>query len=310
MSNKNITRGLSVTIDATQLEKVLSQSVKATLDRGVVTKKVEEKPLVVAESKEVIRFGKNDTTSVVTSTPQPKHNLNEATIVSTRTFQLGTDSLSEDVKANHFGLYKGYVESFNKVSIAVDSIPKDDANNPNNSQFRRLKEDEQFNLSAVKLHELYFGNIGDKRSEIRRDSTVFMRLEKDWGSFENWQLDFRACGMAAKEGWAVCYYEPFKQKYINCFVEGHNVGVPVGGIPVLVVDTWHHAWFKDYLGEKLTYLNAMLKEVNWDVVEARMACAESSGIHQLYMIQPSYPTDLAHRPGVVVPSSLPVTATE
>lgn len=308
----------SIKLEPSILDQLLAKSVRATLERvstlaqpTVAVTSLEP----ISENKEVIRFGKREPQPVAVHTTAQSSaatsaQINEATIVSTRTFQLGTESLSEDVKANHFGLYRGYVESFNKVSVAVDSVPKDDANNPNNSQFRRLKQDEQFNLNAVKLHELYFGNVGDKRSEIRRDSTVFMRLERDWGSFENWQLDFRACGMAAKEGWAVCYYEPFKQKYINCFVESHSEGIPVTGIPVLVVDTWHHAWFKDYLGEKLTYLNAMLKEVNWDVVEARMACAEASNIHQLYMIQPSYPADLPQRSGVIIPSSLPVVAAE
>lgn len=316
----NIVLKVALNIDSKELEQVLAKRVKQTLaTHGTVVNSSAARtlapPVMVNEgstgTSEVIRFGRHaspmpERAATVTSTPSTP--IQEAIIVSTRTFQINTESVSEDVKQNHFGLYRGYVESCNKVSIQIDSTPKDDANNPNNSQYRRLREDEQHNLNAVKLHELFFGNVGDRRSEIRRDSTVFMRFERDWGSFENWQLDFRACGMSAKEGWAICYYEPFKQKYMNCFVEGHTTGVPVGCIPVVVVDTWHHAWFKDFLGEKLTYLNSMLKEVNWDVVEARMAVAETCNLQQLYMIQPSYPTDLASRPGVVVPSSLPIQA--
>jgi hypothetical protein len=37
----------------------------------------------------------------------------------------------------------------------------------------------------------------------------------------------------------------------------------------------------------MNYLNAMMKEINWAVVEARMAIAEKSDLHKLYMIEPA-----------------------
>ena len=219
-----------------------------------------------------------------------KQAINENVVLSVKPFALKTEQQSELVKENHFKLYKSYVDSFNKISSKLDTVDKIiEPNNSNNSEFRRLKEDEQHNLNGVKLHELYFDNISDLASNIGMDSIPFMRLSRDWGSFENWQFDFRACGMAAREGWAILYWEPIKQRYMNCFVEGHVNGVPVGGIPVLVIDTWHHAWFRDYPSApegKLNYLNAMMREINWNVVEARMVIAERSNIQQVYLVKP------------------------
>lgn len=220
-----------------------------------------------------------------------KNVISEAIILLPKTFNLKTEYLSQVTKENHFKLYKNYVDSHNLVSSKIDTTPKADANNPNNSEYRRLKIDEQHNMNGVKLHELYFTNISDLSSEIRMDTIPFQRLSKDWGTFENWQIDFRACGMAATEGWAILYWEPFKKKYMNTFIEKHSENIPVMGIPVLVIDTWHHAWFRDHPGDKMNYLNAMMKEINWAVVEARMGIAEMCPLNQLYMIEPVSNTD-------------------
>ena len=138
----------------------------------------------------------------------------------------------------------------------------------------------------MKLHELYFNNISAPNSKITIDSLPYMRLTRDFGSFDNWQFDFRNCAMSATEGWAITYFEPFKNKFLNCFIEKHTLGVPAMGIPVLVLDTWHHAWFHDYPGDKLDYINKSMKEFNWSIIEARMMVAEQSNLAAIYAIKP------------------------
>jgi Fe-Mn family superoxide dismutase len=215
-----------------------------------------------------------------------KNTINEAAILMPRSFILKTDVQTPTTKENHEKLYKSYVDSFNKISSRLDTISKQDSENPNNSDFRRLKIDETHNMNGVKFHELYFTNIGDLKSEIRADSIPFMRLSRDWGTFDQWQLDFRACGMAATEGWAICYFDPFKQRYFNTCIEKHSNNVPLMAIPVIIIDTWHHAWFYDFPGEKMEYLNKTMRELNWNVIEMRMLAAEMSKLQQLYAIQP------------------------
>jgi Fe-Mn family superoxide dismutase len=230
--------------------------------------------------------------------------INEAVVLMPRTFVLKTDVQSPTTKENHEKLYKSYVDSFNRISSKLDTISRKDAENPNDSEFRRLKIDENHNMNGVKLHELYFTNVGDLKSEIRADSIPFMRLTRDWGTFDQWQLDFRACGMAATEGWAMCYYDPFKQRYFNCPIEKHSMHIPLLGIPVIVLDTWHHAWFYDYPGEKMEYLNKSMRELNWNVIEMRMLAAEMSKLQQVYAIQPVVSLDKEER-SITLGSSMP-----
>lgn len=216
--------------------------------------------------------------------------LSEAVALMPRVFQQRSDFISATTKELHEKLYNIYVASFNKVSAKLDSVQRTSENtlNVNLSDFRALKLEEVHNMNGVKLHELYFTNSGDLNSTVRADSIPFMRLSRDWGTFDAWQLDFMACAMNAMEGWAVCFYDPYKDRYFNAIIEKHDQHVPLMAIPVIVLDTWHHAWYHDFPGEKSTYIANSMREFNWSVVEMRMIAAEVSKIQQVYAIEPAY----------------------
>lgn len=211
--------------------------------------------------------------------------LKEAMVLTPKTFLLKTEFLSSKTKEAHEKLYKAYADTVNKVSAMLSSVNPEESNS-NDSALRSLKIDEQYNLNATKLHEMYFTNIADVASQIAVDSLPYMRTARDFGTFDKWQFDFRACALAAREGWVVTYYEPFKNCYMNCVVDGHNNGIPLGGIPVLVMDMWSHSYYRDYLEDKKSYVNAMMREINWNVVEARMLVAEKANLDVLFKIQP------------------------
>lgn len=211
----------------------------------------------------------------------------EALVATPQTFHLNTERLSEETKRSHEQLYNGYVEKFNRASSGLDSANVNEANS-NRSDYRSLKIDETFNLNAMKFHELYFNNISDLVSEISVDSLPYMRLARDFGSFERWQFDFMASCRSARNGWGVVVYEPYKNVYMNIVVDLHTSNVPLGAIPVLVIDMWEHAYFNDYQTNKDDYIVAMMREINWNVVEARMALSEKTELGALYMIKPSY----------------------
>lgn len=194
--------------------------------------------------------------------------LNEAYVAQPKTFSQVSESLSDKTKAAHTELYKGYIESLNKISSELDSVSKD--SNNNYSQWRNTKIDEVYNLNATWLHELYFANCFDPHSEIYMDSKIFMRLQRDWGSFEEWQKDFLATGQSSREGWVICGYNLFLKKFVNTFIDLHSTNVMIGVIPLIVIDMWSHSYFKDYLKDKKSYLIAMMRELNWNIIEDRI----------------------------------------
>lgn len=202
-----------------------------------------------------------------------KQPINESLVAQPKSYDLPTEFLSSSNKKAHKELYANYIENFNKISAKLDTADREDSNS-NNSEFRSLKIDETYNMNALYLHELYFANISDLQSNISMDSLAYMRISRDFGDFDKWQVDFLACCAASRCGWAITYYNLFTQTYMNAVVDLHSIEVPIGCYPVIVMDVWQHAYYKDYLRDVKTYSATMMKELNWGVIEDRIKKAE------------------------------------
>lgn len=202
-----------------------------------------------------------------------KKPLKESYITQAKKYSLPTELLSDKNKAEHQKLLEKYVASLNEVSTKLDTADLDKAN-PNHSEFRNLKIDEVFNMNAAYLHALFFENISDQRSIVTMDSLSFMRLERDFGSFDVWQKEFVACALSARNGWACTVYSMMLKRYINIVVDLHSQHVPIGCIPIIVLDCWEHSYYRDYLSDRKTYAYGMMKEFDWKEIESRIKKAE------------------------------------
>lgn len=209
-------------------------------------------------------------------TNEQKENLHEAYVTVPKEFELSTRLLSEKAKLTHKKLYLEYIEKLNKISVELDSVDRSSADNKI-SAYRTLKTAEMCNRNAVHLHELYFANISDQQSEIAFDSLCYMKLSQDFGTFDDWQWDFIACALSARNGWAVTAYDTFLRRYVNFIIDDHDCNIPVGCYPVIVLDVWEHAFFCDYQVDKQQYVTNMMRELNWEVIERRVERAEQIG---------------------------------
>lgn len=199
--------------------------------------------------------------------------INESYVTRAKKYDLPTELLSEKNKKAHQELLANYVESLNAVSAKLDTVSRDDAN-LNHSAIRSLKIDETYNANAAYLHALFFQNISDLNSVITMDSITFIRIERDFGSFDAWQKDFIATCISARNGWGLLVYNMFLGRYMNVVVDLHSLNVPIACIPILIMDCWEHSYYRDYLRDRKTYVYAMMKEINWEVVEKRVRKAE------------------------------------
>ena len=66
----------------------------------------------------------------------------------------------------------------------------------------------------------------------------------------------------------------FLGRYMNVVVDLHSLNVPIASIPILVMDCWEHSYYKDYLKDRKAYLYAMMKELDWKLIEERFKKAE------------------------------------
>jgi len=199
--------------------------------------------------------------------------LNEAYVTTAKKFSLTTEFLSQKTKAARQKDFESHVEALNDVSAQLDASNREEADKYS-SEFRNLKVSEVHCMNAAFLKALHFENISDPQSQLAMDSIVFMRLERDFGSFDEWQKDFIACGMCARSGYVVTGYNTFLNRYMNFVIDEESKNVPVGMHPVIVLDTSEGAYYRDYLDDRKTYIVAMMKELDWDHINGRFKRSE------------------------------------
>ncbi len=216
---------------------------------------------------------KNDRTLVREAAGEQEH-IDEAYVATPKPFKQVSELVSQKTKDAHVALYEDTVNALNRTSAELDSADREGANSKH-SEFKSLKHDEAQNMNSVWLHELYFANSFDPHSEVYMDSKSYMKLQEAFGTFDDWQKDMIACAQAAGEGWAICGYNMFLKKYVNTVVCGNDKHVMLGLFPLIVIDLHEHAYWRDYLSDKKSYIVSRMRELNWNVIEERFNKAEA-----------------------------------
>ncbi|MEK7558373.1 MAG: Fe-Mn family superoxide dismutase [Patescibacteria group bacterium] len=180
---------------------------------------------------------------------------------------LGTPGFSDVLLKNHFTLYQGYVTNFNKLNDILVAMEKD--GKFGTPEFAELNRRLGWEWNGMRLHELYFENMSKKSTSIDKVKGISKGIEKEWGSLEMWEKDFRAMGVIRGIGWVVLYYDKTAERFFNVWINEHDVGHLTGATPLLVMDVFEHAFMLDYGLKRADYIEAFFKTIDWDVVEAR-----------------------------------------
>ncbi len=180
---------------------------------------------------------------------------------------LGTKGFSDQLLKNHFTLYQGYVTNTNKLSDALNAMLKE--NKTSAPEFAELKRRFGWEFNGMRLHELYFGNMTKSGNVLDKNSELAKQIANDFGSYENWEKDFKASGAMRGIGWVVLYYDAASGRLFNVWINEHDAGHLVGAVPLLVMDVFEHAFMIDYGLKRADYIEAFFKAVNWSAVNRR-----------------------------------------
>jgi len=184
---------------------------------------------------------------------------------------LGTPGFSDQLLKNHFSLYQGYVANTNKFSeILHQMLGEGKAGSP---EYGELKRRFGWEWNGMRLHEYYFGNMIKGGKELDKGSAFFRQLAEQYESYENWEKDFKATGGIRGIGWAVLYLDPIAGRLLNTWINEHDVGHLAGGIPLLIMDVFEHAFMIDYGVKRADYIEAFFRAIDWRVVVHRFSNA-------------------------------------
>ena len=175
------------------------------------------------------------------------------------------DGISEKTISIHYEkLYQGYIKKWQEIEEKLKAADITQSN-ATFSDFRELKVEETFAANAVILHEAYFDILGGNGSP---EGEIIEAINKDFGSFENWQQEFKALGLSVR-GWVILSYDFNDGKLRNYIADSHNSYGIWGASPILVLDMYEHAYFIDFGSDKKSYIEAFFKNINWQAVNKK-----------------------------------------
>ena len=180
---------------------------------------------------------------------------------------IGMEGFSETLLKNHFTLYQGYVTNTNKLMDTLAAMLKD--GKIGTPEYAELKRRMGWEFNGMRLHEYYFDNLGGKAA-LDKSGKLAKKLAENFGSYEDWEKDFKGTGTMRGIGWVILYQDNVSGKLFNQWINEHDVGHPAGCIPILVMDVFEHAFLTDYGLKRVDYIEAFFKNINWPVVEGRV----------------------------------------
>jgi len=178
---------------------------------------------------------------------------------------IGMPGFSETLLKNHFTLYQGYVTNTNKVWDALAAMLKD--GKTATPEYAELKRRMGWEFNGMRLHELYFENLGGK-APLDKGGRFAKKVAEAFGSYDVWEADFRATGAMRGIGWVALYQDG--GALFNQWINEHDVGHFAGCTPILIMDVFEHAYMIDYGLKKADYIGAFFKNINWDAAEKRI----------------------------------------
>jgi Fe-Mn family superoxide dismutase len=170
--------------------------------------------------------------------------------------------LIESHYENHYG---GALRRLNAITERLESL--DFAATPP-YVVASLKREQHIALNSTLLHELYFASMafGDGRPT----PAVATVLARDFGSVDRWRDEFVAMarGLAGGSGWVLLVYVPRDRRLVNQYATDHGQAT-AGGIPVMALDMYEHAYHIDFGANATAYIDAFQRNIDWPALEAR-----------------------------------------
>ncbi|MEK7575679.1 MAG: Fe-Mn family superoxide dismutase [Patescibacteria group bacterium] len=180
---------------------------------------------------------------------------------------LKIQGFSNELLQNHFTLYQGYVNNFNKLNDILVSLEKE--NKFGIPEYAELNRRFGWEWNGMRLHELYFGNLTKEKIDLQKDSKFYKQIINEFGSYEAFEKDFKSMGAMRGIGWVILYYDDLNERLFNVWINEHDVGHFSGARPLLVMDVFEHAYMLDYGIKKAEYIEEFFKVINWGIVLER-----------------------------------------
>jgi Fe-Mn family superoxide dismutase len=161
--------------------------------------------------------------------------------------------------------YGSALNRLNEITAELEAV--DPAATPPHI-ISRLKRDELTVLNSTLLHELYFASLGGDGRAV--PEPIASAIAGSFGSVDRWRRQFIALAstFAGGSGWALLTHVPRDGRLINQSASDHSQNIS-GGIPILALDMYEHAYHLDFGSNATAYIAAFMRNIDWNAVQTR-----------------------------------------
>ncbi len=175
------------------------------------------------------------------------------------------------VTIHHDKHHAGYVRGLNAAETALAEARKAG----DYKSVTALEKQIAFHGAGHILHSIYWQNmIAPSQAKGKPGGALMQAIVRDFGGFDQCWAQLAAATKGVEgSGWGILAYNPIFGKLVILQVEKHENFAQSGAVPLLVIDVWEHAYYLKYQNLRADYVDAFLRIVNWDDVEARFKTA-------------------------------------
>lgn len=138
-----------------------------------------------------------------------------------------------------------------------------------------LEKNLAFNLGGHVNHSIFWANLspdgGDKPT-----GELAAAIDENFGSFDGFRAHFEATALGIQgSGWSVLAWDTLGQRPLIFQLFDQQGNVPVGIVPLVMLDMWEHAFYLQYRNVKGDYVKAWWNVVNWADATRRFETART-----------------------------------
>jgi superoxide dismutase, Fe-Mn family len=176
------------------------------------------------------------------------------------------------LELHHDKHHKAYVDGLNAtIDKLADARAADDL-----GAIVGLEKTLAFNLSGHVLHTLFWKNLTPGGSD-RPTGELASAIDEHFGSFDVFHKQLSSAAATVQgSGWGALTWEPLGERLFIEQIYDHQGNVGQGGVPLLVIDAWEHAYYLQYENRRPDYVAAIWNVLDWGDVASRFDLARGA----------------------------------
>ena len=143
------------------------------------------------------------------------------------------------------------------------------------ANINRLEKDLAFHLGGHINHSIFWTNLSPEGGD-KPTGELAAAIDEFFGSFDAFRQHFAATAIGIQgSGWAILAWDSVGSRLVTFQLYDQQGNIPLGVVPIVLLDMWEHAFYLDYVNVKGDYVTAWWNIVNWADAQDRFARART-----------------------------------